>query len=51
MSSDYRVDRKEFLQQGAAAVAAATALQPFTVRHDGGGRRADSDSSGRTTSA
>ena len=38
MSSDHRVDRKKFLQQGAAAVAAATAFQPFTVRHEGGGR-------------
>ena len=37
MSSDYRGDRRDFLKQSATAVAAATALHPFTARATGGG--------------
>jgi hypothetical protein len=37
MSSEYRVDRKDFLKKGATVVAAATALHPFRAAGGGGG--------------
>lgn len=36
MSSEYRIDRKDFLKKGATVVAAATAVHPFTAGDTGG---------------